>query len=336
MQIFFKKLIFFCNFIFLVLKITYMFKNFVIFSFSLIVLLSFSIVRLNSQCGCSSGQQFSPPLHWLGTSETALSERKRLRIEFLYRFFSSNRLYNADSYKSGLVDFKSHFLNLFASYGLDAYTSFDFDISYSVRSLYQYGFRSKGYGFSSASLGLRRNIYETETSDFISNLGLGFRFPLMKFQDIENHPVVIQPSDGSFGLYAMAFAQKSFPQANLNLLLFVRFDYQFENSLNYFFGPNLLTSFLLSKRFSDNFYSIVELRNQIHFKDKFNDSTYTNSGAKVLELVPRITFLTDEFSVSPFFELPIYQFYEGEQIGKNFALGINFNYILNFARRKIE
>jgi hypothetical protein len=97
-----------------------------------------------------------------------------------------------------------------------------------------------------------------------------------------------------------------------------------------------LTSFLLSKRFSDNFYSIVELRNQIHFKDKFNDSTYTNSGTKVLELVPRITFRTDEFSVSPFFELPIYQFYEGEQIGKNFALGINFNYILNFARRKIE
>ena len=295
-----------------------------------------STYQLYSQCGCSSGQQFSPPLHWLGTSETALSERKRLRIEVLYRFSSSNRLYNGDSYNSGLVDFKGHFLNLFGSYGLDAYTSFDFDISYSIRLLEQFGFRSKGFGFSNATVGLRRNIYETETSDFIFNFGLGFRFPLMDFKSIETYPIVIQPTDGSFGFYAMAFAQKSFRPANLNLLLMTRFDYQFENSLNYFFGPNLFTSVVLSKRFSDKIFSILELRGQIHFKDKYNDTTFSNSGAKILELIPRFTFLADEFSISPFFEFPVYQFYTGEQIGKNFAIGINLNYIFNFARRKIE
>lgn len=318
-------------------KKIFMSKIFVIFCFLFYIFFAFPSNYLFSQCECClSGQQFLPPLHWLGSSEVGISERKRLRIDFSYKFAYSDRLYTKDIYRTDLTKFKNHSFSLFASYGLDYNTMLDFTLSYSVRSLRQYGFESKGYGFSNVYFGLRRNFYETETSDFILNFGAGLSLPLMKFKEIEGHPIVIQPSNGSFGLYAMGFGQKSFKTLNLNLLLFTRLDYYFKNSLNFQFGPNFVTSLLVSKRFSNKFNAITELRSEVHFKDKYNDSTYQHSGSRVFNLIPRITYQGESFSLSPYFELPVYQFYEGEQIGNKFTFGLNFSYVFNFARRKIN
>ncbi len=313
-----------------------MLKKIVIFCFLLCNLFVFPKSFLFSQCGCSSGQQFLPPLHWLGTSEVGISERKRLRIDFSYKFAYSDRLYTKDTYRADLIKYKNHTISLFASYGLDSYTMLDFTLSYAFRSLLQYGFHFKGYGFSNAYFGLRRNFYETHNSDFILNFGAGLSLPLMKFKEIERHPIVIQPSNGSFGLYAMGFGQKSFQKQNLNLLLFSRFDYYFKNSLNFRFGSNFVTSLLVSKRFSEKFTAIAELRSEVHFKDKYNDTTYPNSGSQMFNLIPRVTYQIERFSVSPYLEIPVFQFYDGEQIGNKFAIGLNFSYLFNFARRKIN
>lgn len=307
-----------------------------LYKFSILIIgtIVSTTIPLYSQCGCSSSQQFLPPLHWLGSSEISISQKKRLHLDFMYKFATGNNLYKGTEIVPSQTDYKFHFIDFFSTYGLTNYTSIDFYLDYNFRLLNQYGFDTKGYGFSNASLGLRHTFYESENSDLVINGGSGIKIPLMKFKPIEEYPIISQPTNGSFGFYAFALLQKSIPNLSLNLLLYSRFDYNFKNNIDYKFAPSISSSLFLSRRFSTKFVALAELRHSFMFQDKYKDTTYPNSGANLIFLVPRLTFIFDEISISPYFELPIYQNYKGEQLGAKFAIGINFNYVYNFSRRK--
>lgn len=300
-----------------------------------LLLVSFNKIELFSQCGCSSSQQFQTPLHWLGTSEQIVTERKKLRLDLIYKFGIGDNLYKGSERISSNLDYTYHFINFFGSYGISHYTSFDLGLNYNIRNLNQYGFTSNGYGFSNLSFGARQTIFESESSDLIINAGVGVHIPLMKFKPIEDYPLVVQPSNGSFGAYAFGMLQKSFPKPSLNVLLFTRFDYYFKNELNYHFAPTNTFSFFISHRLFESLLILFEIRNNVAFQDKYNDTTYTNSGANITFLVPRITYKLGNISISPFVEIPLFQYYKGEQIGNKISFGLNANYLINFSKRNL-
>ncbi len=303
--------------------------------FLLFVFLFLTFYTCLGQCGCSSSQQFFPPLHWLGTSEIAISEKKRLRLDFMYKFGAGENLFKGSDKISSETNYKIHFFDLFASYGVSNYTAIDFYINYNLRLLSQYNFTTKGYGFSIAALGLRHTFYESDKSDLILNAGAGIKIPLMGFKPIEEHPILVQPTTGAFGINAFAFLQKSLPDYFFNILIYSRFDYNFKNNQKYQFGPSITSSLFLSRRFSERFTSLVEIRYSKLLSDKNHDTIYPNSGANLLLIVPRLTLFFEGISISPFAEFPLYQNYNGEQIGFRFALGLNINIVYNFSRRKL-
>ncbi|MFN3305653.1 MAG: hypothetical protein ACK42Z_00515 [Candidatus Kapaibacteriota bacterium] len=303
----------------------------------LIVLISFVIIariEIFAQCGCSSGQQFLPPMHWLGTAEILTTAKKRLSFDLIYKYGNGNKTYSGTQQVSNLVDYDFHLFDFFLNYGVTNYLSLDLILNYNFKKLDEYGFTRKGYGFSNLSAGIRYNLYETENSDLVVNAGLGLRAPLMKLKPIEQYPLVTQPTNGSFGAYAFGLIQYSLFKKLLNLLLFSRFDYNFHSSINYHFGSASTTSVFASYRFSKALVSMVEFRYSFLARDKYKDTLFPNSGANLLYMVPRFTYRMDNISVSPFLELPVYQNFKGEQIGTRFSLGVNFNYTLNLSKRK--
>lgn len=302
--------------------------------FSIIFLFTAQSYAL-SQCGCSASQQFLPPLHWIGSSELTHSAKKRLNIDAMYKHGFSDRRFQGSNSIAGSLDYSFHSFDFFSSYGITHYTSIDVALNYNIKLLDNYGFKSKGYGFSNLSAGIRHVLYETETSDFIVNAGSGFRIPMMKFQDIEKYPIATQPSNGAFGFYCFGLIQKSLPRYALNFLLFARGDFSFKNSIDYFFGPSITSSIFVSRRFTGNFITVGELRYSLLFQDKYQDTIYPNSGANLFMFVPRITYIFSNISISPFVEIPIYQYFKGEQIASKFSFGINFNYVLNLSSRKL-
>ncbi len=296
--------------------------------------LLFARLEISAQCGCSSGQQFLPPMHWLGTVEVVTTAKKRLSFDLIYKYGNGNKTYSGTKQVSNLVNYDFHLFDLFLNYGISNYLSLDLILNYNFKKLDEYGFTRKGYGFSNLSAGMRYNLYETESSDLVINSGLGLRAPLMKLQPIEQYPLATQPTNGSFGAYAFGLIQYSLYKKLLNLLLFTRFDYNFRSSIDYHFGVATTTSVFASYRFTEALVALVEFRYSYLNQDKYKDTLFPNSGANLLYIVPRFTYRIENISVSPFLELPIYQYFKGEQIGTRFSFGINFNYILNLSKRK--
>lgn len=308
----------------------------IFFGYCLVILLFFATrLHINAQCGCTSGQQFLPPMHWLGIAEVSTTAKKRLSLDFIYKYGNGNKTFEGTKQVSDVVDYEFHLFDLFVNYGISNYLSLDLLLNYNFKKLDEYGFKRKGYGFSNFSAGLRYNLYETGSSDFVISSGFGLRVPLMKLKPIEQSPTAIQPTNGSFGVYGFGFAQYSLLGKRLNLLLYSRLDYNFQNSANYQFGTAIITSVFTSYRFTEAIVSLLELRYSHLTQDKYNDTLYPNSGANMLHFAPRFSYKFGSYSLSPFLEIPLYQYFKGVQIGTRFSFGINFNYIINLSRRKL-
>lgn len=295
----------------------------------------FVSAELFAQCGCSNAPMFVPPMQWLGPADNGLIPKKNLRLALFYRFATSSTLFEGSRQIRNAVDYQNSFIQAIASYGLSHYTTLDFDLSYSYRRLNQYGFESNGWGFSNLTLGLRQNIFESEFSDFTINIGFGTRFPLMKFKEIENYPIVIQPSTGSVGIFALFFSQLSLRNLGINIALFSRSDYNFENSQNYQFAPSVQASFIGSKELFQNFVFIAELKGDFRFRDRYNDTLYPNSGSSTLFFNSQINYKFKDIGVAFFGEIPIYQYFSGEQIGNGFAFGVYFHWLVNFNKKRL-
>lgn len=304
----------------------------IIFSILTIVVVS---AELFAQCGCSSAPIFVPPMQWLGTTDNGLIPKKNLRIALFYRFATSVSLFEGSNQIRDAVNYQNNFIQAVASYGLSYYTTLDFDISYSYRRLNQYGFEYKGFGPSSLGIALRRNIFESESSDFVINTGFGTRFPLMKFKEIESHPIAIQPSSGAVSIFALIFTQMSFRNLGANLAFFSRADYSFENNQHYRFAPSIQVSLIGSTELFQNFVFVTELKGDLRFHDHYHDTLYSNSGSSILFFNPQINYRFKDFGVSAFGEIPMYQYFSGQQIGNGFAFGVYFHWLLNFNKKRL-
>lgn len=309
-------------------------KRIVFVAFSLVLHLLLVTLEAFAQCGCTSGQQFLPPMHWLGSSEVLTVAKKRLSFDFVYKYGNGNKTFRGTKQVSNLVDYDFHMLDLFINYGISNYLSLDLLLNYNFKKLEEYGFTHKGYGFSNLSAGIRYNLYETESSELVINAGFGINAPLMKLKPIEQYPIAIQPTNGSFGAYGFGLIQYSLSRNLLNLLVFTRINYNFQSSIDYLFGTGITTSVFASYRFTSAHVALVEMRYLLLTQDKYKDTLFPNSGANLLFIVPRFAYKNDNISISPFLELPIYQNFKGEQIGTRFSFGINFNYTLNLSKRK--
>lgn len=300
-----------------------------------ILIILFISAELFAQCGCSNAPIFVPPMQWLGAADNGLIPKRNLRFALFYHFSISSTLFDGGRRVHNAIDYQSNSIQTIASYGLSHSTTVDFDISYSHRRLNQYGFEFNGYGLSNLGLAIRQNIFESEFSDFVINIGFGTRFPLMKFKEIENYPIAIQPSTGAISIFALIFSQISFRNLGANIALLSRVDYNFENNQNYHFAPSVQTSFIGSKELFRNFILIVELKGDIRFRDRYYDTLYSNSGSSTLFFTPQINYKFRDIGVSLFVEVPTYQHFNGQQIGNGFAFGVYFNWLLNFNKKRL-
>lgn len=288
-----------------------------------------------SQCNCTNTSFFVPSIHWLGSADRSLTPRKNLRLGIFYRYAFSSVEYENDKPRSGDVSYRNQIATFFISYGIDYFTSLESDIGYSFRELQQYGIlKSKSYGFSHFSVGVRRNIYENESSTKIFNIGGGVKIPLSKFKDPNTTSVVLQPSNGTFGTYLLVFGQFSYSK-NFNFAFQSRFDYNLRSRYSYHFGSSLLNSLVASSEIIENLFLILETRCLVQLKDKANGEFVENSGSIIASAVLQLVYRISDFSLSISGEFPFYKKYNGLQIAEMPSLCLFFNWVINFNKGKL-
>lgn len=304
----------------------------------LIILCFFALFLLNKafgQCNCTNTSQFVPSVHWLGTADRSLTPKKNLRFGFLYRFTSSNKEFEKDHPTISSINFTSHIAGFFISFGIDYFTSIEADIGYSYRKLEQFDIlKSISYGFSNFSIGVRRNIYESDNSSFVVNIGGGVKIPLIQLRNPDITPVVLQPSNGAFGTYFLLFGQSS-QSKWFNLAFQSRLDYNFPSAFSYQFAPMFLNSIAASSEIIENLYLLLETRALVQFQDKDSGAKVENSGSFLVYAVPQIVYRFSDFSISILAELPFYRYYNGRQIAEMPSLSLFFNWVINFNRRRL-
>jgi len=137
------------------------------------------------------------------------------------------------------------------------------------------------------------------------------------------------------GIFALLFSQVSFRNLGINFALFSRADYNFENNQNYYFAPSIQTSLIVSKELFPNLVFVAELKSDFRFRDRYCDTLYPNTGSSVLLVEPQINYKFKDIGLSLSSEIPIYQYFNGEQIGNGFAFGVYFHWLLNFNKKRL-
>lgn len=306
--------------------------KYILFSFFIF----FLVDKTFGQCNCTNTSSiFIPSVHWLGLADRSLTPHKNLRLGLLYRYTYSNEEYEKDSPINSSVDFVNHLGDFFLSYGFDNYTSIEAEIGYSYRKLEQYSVsKSSSYGFSNFSFGIRRNIFESNYSTFIINIGGGLKIPLMNLKDPETTPVMLQPSNGAYGAYILAFTQLSHSKL-INLAFQSRFDYNFTSKFSYQFGAIFLNSIIASSEIFTNCFLLFETRTTFQSQDKDAGIKVENSGSFIVKAIPQIVYRFTYFSISLAGDFPFYRFYNGHQIAEMPSLNLFFNCFVNFNRRRL-
>ncbi len=288
-----------------------------------------------AQCGCASNTAMKSPMNLIGISESGIIAKKNLLVAALYRLNIANSTLSNDIKLQNKQSLEIHNFYVFASYGLDNFNSLEFNISYAYKLHEQYNVKTSGYGLSGFELGLKRHLYETELSDFNVNLGFGIKAPLMKAKDIDTFPLIIQPSNGAFGMYGVVYLQKSLANLKSNLFFVLRSDYNFRNNVDYFVAPAIQGSFFYSKNLFNEVNAVIGLVSEYKFKDKYLGQIYENSGGYYLKALSMANVLLGEFGLSLFAEIPLYEYLYGEQISNGISFGLMLSFSKNFNRRKL-
>lgn len=288
-----------------------------------------------SQCGCLGGAAVGGLTPIGGTANVGLLRENYIRSSLFYSYAFGNKFYRGDvPAEKDIVDhYETHFSALLLGYGLTEDLTLEAELGYFPKKLQDFGTSdATGSGLSHTSLYGKYNIFSSIVNEIEITLGAGVKFPLELKQ--ENLPQHVRASTGGYGLIFQAFLHKGFKKDDIHLFLLNRSEYNFENASNYQYGPSFNTSMYFTKGILKNLTGILEIRNEIRLKDKLKGEYHEDEGMYTggifLHLSPQINYSIGQFNFSALYDYPIYQYYNGYQLGNNYMIALNITYQTKF------
>ncbi|PLX01432.1 MAG: hypothetical protein C0594_13190 [Marinilabiliales bacterium] len=298
-----------------------------------------------SQCFSSPGNPIG------GTANMGTVGESMLRIAAFYKYTRSDQYFEGGEktdYK--LVDkARYNFLGLTLGYGITKKLTIENETGYFLEKFQEYNFANytqQGYGLSNALLSIKYAIYSNPEKRFEWSAGLGSKIPLRKsaqvIDGVEQH-IDVQPSTGSYGIVFQNFLIKENSFTGTRFFLINRFEYNFENPVNYFnngvqykFGNAYYTSFFVSKHLwfswtkgDGAWTAIAQLRNETRQKRKENGDLVAASGNSIFYFSPQINItLFHRLNFSTILDIPLYQYYNEIQLGSGPAIMLNLSFDL--------
>jgi hypothetical protein len=321
-------------------------KAFSYLSFNTAVFLVFIVLHFIPQE--NQAQCFSSPGNPIGGTATMGTVTKNMVRTALFVKHSYTDRYFTESTVENDYDFieraKYDYCGIVAGYGITERFTLETELGCFINKtqiVSSNGYVRKGYGLSNAVLSGKYNIINNTKKRFEWTIGIGGKLPLRASSQVINnveHHIDVQPSTGSFGLVAQSFVIKENSFTGIRFFLVNRFEYYFPNSSEFFrngvqyqFGASYYSSLIASKHLwfpwtkgDAAWTAIFQVRNETKQRRFENNVQVASSGSCLFYIVPQINItLYKRWNFSILYEFPVYQYYNGTQIGTNYGFLLN-------------
>jgi hypothetical protein len=135
-----------------------------------------------------------------------------------------------------------------------------------------------------------------------------------------------RPSTNAFGFSSTLLLSKEFAHLTLRTFILNRFEYNGFNINEYQSGKLFITSVFVSKKIAKRFFSIVQLRNEIHGKDIQDGVEETNTGYHLMVVTPQLSYsIAGLWNVSLLYDVPVYKNYQGKQLTPQYSYAVSLS-----------
>ena len=301
---------------------------------SLFLLVFFMVFEVLSQC-CSPGNPVG------GSSNLGTLNEGSWKVIAYYRYSSSGKYYDGskpfDPYfvKSGSFNYSG----LLISHAISQKITIDFEVGYFITKGQEYvtGVIPKtktGYGLADFFITPKLNLLKRNDWEITS--GLGLKIPLGSYKRKFKGAIAeidIQPTSGAVDYIHTLYVSKEFPQNHLRFFIYNRIEVKRPNPRLYKYGNLYATSFYTSISMSTRFDFILQARSEIRAKDERPGQTppyriekIPISGSQKIFFSPQINFNGSQtWSVSALVDIPVYQYYNKQQLANSYAVSIVFS-----------
>lgn len=287
-------------------------------------------------CGSlrSYGQCCSPGSPTTGTVNQGTLAKKNLRSILLYQFGNSKDFFTGSS-KSGVgaVQYASYnYLNFNIAYGITSRFTAELTGGYSITRKQVYSVlpppdnKLIGNGFSDFIMQGKYSWIKNKTKQLELTTGLGLQLPITRKAQEKNGVLLardVQPATNATGFVASLFLYKGFMQKKTNLFFASQIIVPGKNDLKYQVGNTWINAFFVSYSIKYPWSVTLQVRDEMRTKDYRTGQLIAASGSRLLFFSPQANYtfgrLTD---VSLLFDLPLYRYYNGTQLAKQFNISI--------------
>ncbi len=319
-----------------------------LFSFFLLIIILPS--QIYSQ-GCCSGGSGSPIAG--GASQGVLNYRQ-VELGGNYQYFSSDKFFTKNKDTTKLFDnLNSNYLYLRVAYGVTK------DFTMSVESGYFLNKTlvalnktdiTKSSGFGDLIFFPRYDVYnhKTDSTKTEFTIGLGYKIPIGKHDDstvvytdpmgntyYSTSPPTVQPTNGSNDIIFYTFFFRGYPKKNLRFFANALYIKKGWNSLGQKFGDYANVGLFASTTFFRRIGVTIQAKGEWIDKlqaDKnvdmlaFYNIDINSTGGRKFSIVPQISFTQKLFTVYALSEFPLYQYWNGTQVGSQYLFTFGMSY----------
>ncbi|MBN1339414.1 MAG: hypothetical protein JXA03_08825 [Bacteroidales bacterium] len=305
-------------------------------------LLCIFVIDSEAQC-CSAGNPYF-------YSEQAGMGHKDLQVMAGYKYSASTTYYSG----SGEIEINDidkawfNYLNLQMVYGLTPRLSVQTELGYFINKsedYYKPDWETKtGYGPGDITMTVKYLAYKNFIHKFSILPSVGMKFPVGVFDQTVDHvklPITLQPSSGSYRYQVNLYTNKTFKNPKWNLGFFGSFEYaQLIDSQNFYYkyGNIYLFSLIGSYKVLNNFNLGLEIRSENRDKAKReNNQIVASTGYNIVYSIPHLRYsFLKKWLLAANSELPVYRFYNGIQLGNQFAVSLSLSYRISFDKQVLN
>ncbi len=270
-----------------------------------------------------------------GTENVLALEKKALRVISFYKYGQGSRSFEGSKHSDYDLISKSayHYSSALFGYGLTNRTTVEMEWGYYFDKSQVYNivppYTLSGSGLSNCIVSLKYNLYRNHNRRIYFLLAGGVKIPFSTTPKMVNYielPIDLQPSIGAFGIVFNSLFVKENSEQGHRFFITNRVEANRPNVNDYRLGTSLFTSFYFSKHLmahwiKGDWTAIFQLRNEIRMRDRIAGSIKESSGGTLFVFVPQINYvLNEKWFISAMFDVSVYQYFNGTQMGNDFAL----------------
>ena len=291
-----------------------------------VVSLTLNPVRVHAQC-CSPGN----PIGGTGNIGALNSGESKLIVNYGYSYSGS---YYAGSSPISPFFVETGYFNharVGFSHGISDRWTIDAEATYFINKVQNYvdgiiPSRRKGYGLGDVSFVANYKLFGKRWRYWEVTSGVGLKIPVGTHEQRNEGallPLDVQPTTGAVDFIHTLFLYKGYPAHGLRFFLTNRVVVRNENTEGYRYGNLYATSIFGSYNLGLRWDATLQLRSEIRGRDVRPEGEIPVTGSQRFFVTPQISYsLNQSLSLTALVDLPVYQYYNREQLANTFVVGI--------------